>query len=556
MSATAYTVDTTGQVVAYGIAGQQPTPNHVRIDTAGNILVGDSAADAVFPIASTDDQYTVDLVGSDQLFVKAASGTVDIVVHETLEYTRPDEYTIEDLLEIIEGSGGSYYDARNITADTDQSLPNRVFRNTQTTLQRGSTSTSDTNDPLFLAHTGEHYVRLPGSASNFLSVPDAAALDITSDLDLRAEVALDDYASGSDQVLVSKNDAGSQRSYILHVSSTGFVVMTWSTTGSDHVVRTSTAAITTKVADGGRIWVRATLDVDNGASGHDVNFYTSTDGSTWTQLGTTVTTASTTSVFASTAPARVGLYTTSSFPATGKFYRAQIYSGIDGTKVLDIWPDRDINAASDVDAGQSSFTATTGQTVTVSRGTTGVLTVVVTRPVWVGDATDDYMQGALADVPGITKAAGSFTTGVLVRSWVNNAFARAWSAESASNNGASIQQGTTDFFCYTGAGGSDHVNATRSYTLGQMRLVSAIFGEGSLYLYLDGQGRSSAVALSGITGTPTFNSTGTRLGSRADSVSGVAKMEFFAHFTVPNVEFSEDNLDTLNTYLKTGDFLE
>jgi hypothetical protein len=54
--------------------------------------------------------------------------------------------------------------------------------------QNGSTSGADSNDARFLEWPGDNagnYVYLPGVASNYLSVPDEAALDITGDIDIR-----------------------------------------------------------------------------------------------------------------------------------------------------------------------------------------------------------------------------------------------------------------------------------------------------------------------------------------------------------------------------------
>ena len=48
----------------------------------------------------------------------------------------------------------------------------------------GSTTSADSNDPQYLAWDGINFTYTTGVAGNFLSVPDAATLDITSDIDL------------------------------------------------------------------------------------------------------------------------------------------------------------------------------------------------------------------------------------------------------------------------------------------------------------------------------------------------------------------------------------
>jgi hypothetical protein len=259
--------------------------------------------------------------------------------------------------------------------------------------RNGSTAGADTNDALFLDWPGDNqgnYVYLPGVAANYLSVPDNANLQITGDIDIRAQLAMDSWTPASAQALVSKwLTTGNQRAYYLFVGTTGLLILRFSTLGSDAITVLSTAAL--GVSAGSVKWVRATLDVDNGASGYDVNFFTSDDGVTWTQLGSTVTGAGTTSIFAGNNPVFVGsLNTGTTEPLAGKVYRAQIWNGIEGsggTKVLDI----DTSAISSGSA--TSFTAVTSQTVTINRSTSGRRSVAVVAPVWLF-GTDDYMEVA------------------------------------------------------------------------------------------------------------------------------------------------------------------
>lgn len=202
--------------------------------------------------------------------------------------------------------------------------------------QNGSSSGSDTNDALYLAAESSPYVYLPGANGNYLSVPDSSALDITGDLDLRVRCALDDWTPAAIQILIGKREVN-QIAYQMAIDTTGNVRLLWSTDGSTGILATSTAA--TGVADGAVKWVRATLDVNNGASGYSVQFFLSDNGTSWTQLGTTVTVAGVTSVFASTANLNVGARNSGGAePAAGKFYRAQVLNGIGGTVVCDVNP--------------------------------------------------------------------------------------------------------------------------------------------------------------------------------------------------------------------------
>ena len=291
--------------------------------------------------------------------------------------------------------------------NSDQVLDNQGWGAPALTTQLGSSASADSNDPKFLDFDGTNYVYLSGVAGNSLSTPDAAALDITGDIDLRAYVAADDWTPAARSILISKA-TGTQNSYELNIETDGKLRFYWSADGTTLIVKTSTASV--PFADGAIGWVRVTLDVDNGAVGNDVKFYTSTDGVTWTQLGTTITTALTTSIYNSTSDVYVGIASNNaSNPLAGKVYRAQILNGIDGTKVLDI------NTSIIGSGSATTFSALTGQTVTINRSNSGKKTAVVTHPVWLF-GTDDYMEVADNDLLDFA-ATDPFTLVAIVRTW-------------------------------------------------------------------------------------------------------------------------------------------
>jgi hypothetical protein len=208
-----------------------------------------------------------------------------------------------------------------------------------------------------------NYLYLPGIASNFASTPDAAALDITGDLDLRLKLALDDWTPSALTYLFSKYQGAGNVSYAMSITTAGLLQLSWSVAGTTIISKTSTVAPT--VTDGSTLWIRATLDVDNGAAGNDVKFFTSDDGLTWTQLGTTVTTALTTSIYAGTSVLEIGsVLNGTSNAARGKFFRAQVLNGIGGTVAFDANFENSITSLL-----QTSFTesSTNGATVTINR---------------------------------------------------------------------------------------------------------------------------------------------------------------------------------------------
>lgn len=189
-----------------------------------------------------------------------------------------------------------------------------------------------------------------GSAA-VASTPDAASLDIVGDIDLRVRVAAADWTPSAAQVLIAKwNTSGNQRSYALSLSTAGELVLEWSTAGTAAITKTSTANLSA-LANGAIKWVRATLDVDNGAAGNTTTFYSSDDNVTWTQLGAAVVTATATSIFSSSAVLELGARNSSGADfLAGKMYAAQVLTGIAGTVV-----------ANPLANGSTGFTDSTGK---------------------------------------------------------------------------------------------------------------------------------------------------------------------------------------------------
>lgn len=183
-------------------------------------------------------------------------------------------------------------------------------------------------------YDGEDYLALPGASGDYASTPDAAALDIVGDIDLRARVALADWTPAAESTIIAKYTAtGNQRSYALAVSTAGALVFRWSEDGTAEKTETSSAVLGGLAANA-TTWVRATLDADVGGTDATVSFYTSDDGVTWTALGTPQAVGATTSIFASTAVLELGGQTLGTVNRlAGKIFRAQVLNSIGGTSV-------------------------------------------------------------------------------------------------------------------------------------------------------------------------------------------------------------------------------
>jgi hypothetical protein len=210
---------------------------------------------------------------------------------------------------------------------------------------------------------------LGGIASNFASSPDSAALSITGDIDIKAKLTLTVWTPPTEaSTIVGKFvTSGNQRSYSLNILTSGALRLTTSSDGSATVTGISTVA--TGFSDGSTGWVRGTVDVNDGSGNRIYKFYTSSDGTNWTQLGTTVTTAGVTSIFDSTAILEVG----SVLSGTGQFIvgtvgRVIIQSAFDTANNTDnLVYDADFETAT---ADALAFTETSTNAATVSITTT------------------------------------------------------------------------------------------------------------------------------------------------------------------------------------------
>jgi hypothetical protein len=167
--------------------------------------------------------------------------------------------------------------------------------------------------------------------------------NVATDLDVRINLKQPGTwtATGVTQALAAKWTVDTSASWVFFLNSDGRFRFQWSTDGSITWAGDRFSTVAVPFASGAEGWVRVVLDVDNGAAGHDVKFYTSTDGATWTQLGTTVTTAGVTSIFPSTSGYVLGARSssTNALLADTRVYEVQIRDGINGPSIVPYLPD-------------------------------------------------------------------------------------------------------------------------------------------------------------------------------------------------------------------------
>jgi hypothetical protein len=217
-----------------------------------------------------------------------------------------------------------------------------------------------------------------------ITCPDAPALGITGDLDVRIDLEMDDW--WRDCGLAAKYTAtGDQRSWMLGMDAFG-LYLRWSPNGTLGAAIDARSTVPVPVPVSGRLTLRATLDVNNGSGGWTVTFYTGPGlAGPWTQLGNPVTGAGVTSVYDSTSIVEVG---DSIFvavqPVAGCVYGFELRNGINGSVVAN--PNFTIQTP-----GATSFADTVGSPNTWTVQGNGQITR--RRPRFAGEVTE-WIPGA------------------------------------------------------------------------------------------------------------------------------------------------------------------
>lgn len=263
--------------------------------------------------------------------------------------------------------------AQNETGTCSFTLDNRDGRFSPRNPSGAYYGTIGRNTPVRVSvlPTGVRMVRPDGTTLG-ASCPDTAALSFTGDIDIRVDVDLPSWtgALGNGIRLVQKDGGAGQISWRFFVnsgtaSSGSGLTLLWSADGTTTISVDSTVPLPWQT---GRIAVRATLDVNNGAAGNTVTFYfADTMNGTWTQLGAAVVTAGTTSIFNSTASVQTGNVPTTT-ATYAEYYGIKVLEGIGGTERAN--PDftaQSEGATSFADAAGNTWTLSTGVTCTARR---------------------------------------------------------------------------------------------------------------------------------------------------------------------------------------------
>jgi lysophospholipase L1-like esterase len=215
---------------------------------------------------------------------------------------------------------------------------------------------------------------ISSASKRIFSIPDSATTSVTGDIDIRVRVNLAGGAVATRSVFAGKyTSAGNQISWRFGIDPDNTIFFSWSANGSALVGTFSSTTALSGSQLSSDVYLRVTLDVDNGATGSDLKFYTSTDGVAWTQLGSTVTNAGVTSIFDGTSGTQFVGFNGSTFGGgvapnvSVEFLGLQIFPGLTG-----------VAPVVDLDFGQyngysASWVDHCGNTVSANVGALGTI---------------------------------------------------------------------------------------------------------------------------------------------------------------------------------------
>lgn len=321
--------DQTWSTITAGDVGAAPTSRNLTAST-GLSGGGDLSADRSFSVLYGTTAGTA-AQGNDSRLSDARTPTA----HKTSHQSGGSDELALDAAQI---SSGTVATAR---LGSGTASANTFLRGDQTyqPVPVGNNDMGRVSSACYLTGSGAFFGGLGATQGNTMSTPDAAALDITGDIEIVARVNLPDYTTGAAHYLVGKWGSGTDASYYFYVTTVGNLGLVWNDSGGN--IRTASPAINPGLfVDGTTYWVKATLDVDNGSGQYEVKFYYAADQasepSSWTQWGATVTgSTGTSSVRAGNGVLSIGALGSISTAAVGTIYRAIVRSGIGGTTVFD-----------------------------------------------------------------------------------------------------------------------------------------------------------------------------------------------------------------------------
>lgn len=422
----------------------------------------------------------------------------------------------------------------------------------------GNRSVATSNDPLFLAPEDQGYLWQPSGSGNQTSVPHSAGVEVTGDVDLAIHLQADSWSGyAANTYFLRKGSNSATDSYALQINTANFLRFAY---GDGAARLAASTESTTTLTPGKAYWLRGTRRASDGK----VRFYTSTDPATtpwasisWTQFGTDVTITGSGTATGNTTVVNMGIIGASQTDAA--FRRCIVRNGFDGagSTVLDV------DTSVITSAAATSFTATTGQTVTIGRATSGRKVVAVpgrrygTRPVFLF-GTDDFLEcvdGWQHNLLNFGQQ-DSFTVLAALRQWPNAGNARYIVSKipgqaTVGSPGWALSTGTTPAGSSVAATLTDTPSVTSdAYSYGVTNVVVSQKTRGDI----------NGIAVNGVlTTSPFTNKTSPRDFSNSSplricgsaATANLTDMEFYAAAIWRRV-LTPREISVLSTYYTTG----
>ena len=237
------------------------------------------------------------------------------------------------------------------------------------------------------------WVYYDGTAGNYATHPDSPALDaITGDIDVQSLVALDDWSNGNDQAHWSKFGGVGARGVLFRMTSVGLLQFSWSHDGTTQ--NTESSSVSVSQGDGTKQWVRATLDVDNGAGDAEVKFYKGGSAAvpSWVQLGATQLFGSTTSQQPNNVLGYVASREGGASILYGYVYEIRVYEDLTETNLVFNPKFHSLSAA---EIAAKSFTESSSNAATVTLVGSAWTALAETAAVATGSASRMGLTGAI-----------------------------------------------------------------------------------------------------------------------------------------------------------------
>ncbi len=214
-------------------------------------------------------------------------------------------------------------------------------------------------------NAGSPHLSLPGVAGNYASTPDHASLDIVGDIFVALDASL--YGGRTPTAgthLASKWNTIGSLSWRVYLDTAGALRLSWSVTGAA-VAGDEGNTLPLPISLTGRIVWAVSLDVNDGAGGHVLTWYTAESlAGPWT-IHETRTVSGTTSIFSSSAVLEIGTQTNggasaNGIPFHGEIHALQVRSGGTGGSIV---ANPDFSAQT---PGATSFSDSAGRTWTIN----------------------------------------------------------------------------------------------------------------------------------------------------------------------------------------------